>query len=110
MKKEAPIFVDAYRVALALERGLGQEAGPLAAALRSAALTLLQHITLALKGFDTAERLFEADEALIRVRLLLRLRIDVEQAERGLLLEASEHLVRVGKQLGGWRRSLSAQR
>ena len=105
MKKEAPIFVDAYRVALALERGMANDDGPLATRIRTSAIHVLESINWALRGYDVEERLFQADEELVRLRLLLRLRIDVEEVDRGLLLEASERLVDVGKQLGGWRRS-----
>ncbi|MEM7678311.1 MAG: hypothetical protein AAF449_20150 [Myxococcota bacterium] len=101
--KEAPIFIDAYQVALELAR-LKLEPPDTGAHARALAVELLEALTLALKGFDTPERLHDADVLLVRLRLTVRLLIDL--SDRPALIALTEPLDKIGRQLGGWRRHL----
>lgn len=51
------------------------------------------------------ERLEEADEALARLRLYLRLAVKWEWLSGGQYQHAAEMVVEIGKLLGGWKKS-----
>ena len=104
--KEAPLFVDASRLcAWVLER-LGKRDEVLARRLCSTALDLLEHLTLALKRRDREDRIEAADEDLIVLRVELRLAAATELLSERQMLFALEQADAIGRQLGGWRRSL----
>jgi hypothetical protein len=81
---------------------------PLGQPLLTLALDLLQTLTLALKGRDRDARIEEADELLIRLRVLLRLAVECGR----LTVEQYGHVLGrvddIGRQLGAWQRSLEA--
>ncbi|HIJ84437.1 MAG: hypothetical protein HW380_1496 [Magnetococcales bacterium] len=75
---------------------------PLPKRLQEGALRLVDHVVLALGGFDRRQRLTAADAELqtLRAHLFLALQLDLMEEERFLALaEATHH---VGRQLGGW--------
>jgi hypothetical protein len=113
--KEAPLFVDAYDLALDLCRHLqradveqwcraNQVLGQRAV---SSALDLVDRITLALKGFDRDDNAAAADESLAVLRVQLRLAMDLGLVERRQHLSLIERMDAIGRQLGGWRKSLN---
>lgn len=102
----APIFSDTFALCEWLLKHLEQRPGSLARHLCDNALSLLEAVTLAIKNRDREERLDIADERLIVLRIQLRL-----AASSGLLserrsLHALDLADRIGRQLGGWQRSL----
>ncbi len=106
--KAAPLYVDASRLcAWVLER-LGARDDVLARRLCATALDLLEHLTLALKNRGREERIDGADEDLIVLRLELRLAGTVGLLSESQVLFALEQADAIGRQLGGWRRSLGA--
>jgi hypothetical protein len=106
--KEAPLFSQAYDLhGWLLDRFEKVERHR---AVRAAVLDhsrrLLNAVSLALARFDTAERLIEADENATLLRVHLRLAADKDLLNDGQLLHANQELRDVGRQIGGWRKSL----
>jgi hypothetical protein len=102
----APLFVDCLALAGWLVARFEAAPGPLGQRLTDTALELLETVTLALKDRAKEERVEQADELLIRLRALLRVAV-----EGGLLTtDQYQHVVErvdaIGRQLGGWLRSL----
>ncbi len=106
--KAAPLYVDASRLCAWILQGLGKREEVLARRLCSTALELLEHLTLALKNRGREERIDGADEDLIVLRLQLRLAGTVDLLSESQVLFALEQADAIGRQLGGWRRSLGA--
>lgn len=106
MNERAPIFTAAYRLARWTLEALDERPGTLAPALCRRSLALLEALALALKDRDREVRLDEADEALIQLRLSLRLAADIGLIEERQLLHALALADDVGRQLGGWFRAL----
>ena len=73
--------------------------------IRQHSLNLLESITLALHGRDIDKYLDEADKIVIRLRILLRLMTELHPERQGFLLDMSQLLTQVGKQLGGWQKA-----
>jgi hypothetical protein len=106
--KAAPLYVDASRLCgWVLERVGGRE-DALARRLSATALDLLEHLTLALKNRSREERIESADEDLIALRVQLRLAGATGLLSEAQMLFALEQSDGIGRQLGGWRRSLGA--
>jgi len=106
--KQAPLFTDTLTLTEWLLGHFDREDSRLARRLCDNALGLLETLALALKDRLREERVDEADERLIALRLQLRLmgitgRLDDRQLLYGLQLTDQ-----IGRQLGGWRRSLQA--
>ena len=102
-----PLFRDSFAFAEWILGRLQQDPKPLARALCGHAIQLHEILTLALKDRYRDERIDEADELLVRIRLELRL-----AARVGVLQEAQAQFAlgeadRMGRQLGGWQRSLA---
>lgn len=104
--KPAPIFTDAFDLGTWLAQRLGPDAHPIALATFEDARRLLLAITLALKGRRRDDNIDEADERLIMLRVGLRLMAAAGLLEEAGLLHALEYADRIGRQLGGWQRSL----
>ena len=68
--------------------------------------TLIGGLTVALQGFDTHERVYEADEALALLRLHLRLAEEKRVLNLDQYVYAMESMDEIGRQLGGWRKSM----
>ena len=105
--QESPIFVDAFQVVLNIEKLSHREDGDLLNRVKCLSIDLLETLTLALKGFDCEQRLLQADETLVRFKLNVRLLIEAYPERRGFWLQISKQLVVIGKQLGGWQKSLN---
>jgi hypothetical protein len=110
MKDEnrAPLFTDTFSLCEWLLRHLDREQSSLARAVCDNALKLLEVITFALKNRLREERLDEADERLIALRMQLRLAGSIGLFNERQMLFALECSDRIGRQLGGWQRALDA--
>ncbi len=106
MSHEAPLFRDTFALCEWIQARLQNRPQPLARALCGNALRLLEAVTLALKKREREDRIEEADERLIALRLQLRLaaRLGLLEDRQGefALFEAD----RIGRQIGGWRKTL----
>jgi len=107
----APLYVKSYDLTLDLLTRcdkLPRQARPvLGARIQEAACTLLEQVSLALTFVEGREsRLLQADEALLSLRLSLRLAGDRQLLGAGELRFVHDRLDEVGRMLGGWRRSL----
>ena len=73
-------------------------------------LRLLDSVSLALGDFDRAGRLLDADAELRSLRTQILLAYELGMVEEDLFLALAEQCDRIGRQIGGWRRSLGALR
>jgi hypothetical protein len=103
--KQAPLFVDTFSLCQWLLQHLDQKPSVLSQTVCQSALGLLEAITLALKGRLREERVAEADERLITLRIQLRLAGAIGLFSEQQLLFALECADRIGRQLGGWQRT-----
>ncbi len=106
--KAAPIFGDANRLCAWLLEQLGQDDRVLARRICTTALELLEAVALAVKNRRREERIERADEALIALRIELRLAEATGLLAESQVLFALKQADGVGRQLGGWHRSLGA--
>ena len=102
----APLYVDSFALCEWLLGHFGDDPRCLPTALCQSALALFSSVTLALKGRRRDEHLEEADEHLIRLRAQLRLAHAVNVLSETQMLYALERAEVIGRQLGGWLRSL----
>lgn len=102
--KPAPLYRDTLALCGVLleETEAGTALGPLRRRLAEGAIRLLDEVTLALAGFDRAERLQAADAELCTLRAQLRLAVELELLEDESFLDLAEQADRVGRQVGGW--------
>ena len=68
--------------------------------------SLLENVALALSGHSTGDRVADADEDLVRLRLHLRLAAEKHLIDHRRLLYATEQMRDIGRQIGGWRKRL----
>jgi hypothetical protein len=104
--RRAPLFADTFALCEWLLGRLDGEPGVLAASVCRNALALLEAVALALKGQLREERLIEADERLVALRLQLRLAAATGRLSERQVLYALERADGIGRQVGGWRRAL----
>lgn len=104
--KAAPIFADTRRLCEWLLGHFDDHGGVLAPRICGTALDLLEAVTLALKNRSREEQIDRADEVLIHLRVVLRLAETTELLNEEQTLYALEQADQIGRQLGGWRRSL----
>ncbi len=104
--KQAPLFADAFALSEWLLRHVDGQTGVLARTLSQDALHVLDAVALALKGWSRPERLADADEHLILLRLHLRLAGATGLLAESQMLFALDCADRIGRQLGGWQRAL----
>ena len=103
----APIFTTAWDLCVwVVRKARAEPHDPLARALCTEALRLLDAVTLAVKNIDRETALLEADVILVRLRLRLRLAaetglFDERQAQYALGLSDD-----IGRQIGGWKKTL----
>jgi len=102
----APIYTDTFALCEWLFNHLDNEPGILARTLCHNALKLLEVIALALKDRERNERVDEADDRLLTLRLQLRLAGATGLLDEQQLLFALECADRIGRQIGGWQRAL----
>ena len=102
----APLFVDSMALNQWLLQKFDQTPGVLGPSLCRCALILIQAIALALRDRHQEEQIDLADEQLIRLRVLLRLAADGGRLNNAQYVYALDKVDAIGRQLGGWRRSL----
>ena len=107
---EPPLFVDAFELARWLLTLVHDDPRPLAVGICSAATELAERVALAAKGFDRAERLAEADELLVMLRLRVRWGTAVGVLTEAQALHAADRMLEIGRQIGAWRRYRNARR
>lgn len=109
--KDAPLYVEAHDLA----RWVSERAGAwadrggrhLAARVGDVACSLLEAVALALTfPVGRASHLAEADRAIVRLRVLLRLARELGYLSPGGLRFACERLQTAGRMVGGWRKRL----
>ena len=103
----APLFTAAWDLTVGIQQRLGGDASVLARSLCQEALALLDAVVLALKDIDRIDRLDQADVILIRLRLRLRLTLEAGLLEQGPVLFLLGQADDVGRQIGGWLKSLN---
>ena len=102
-RREATIYVDALRAATWILDNV--DAGnPLGRRIHDRMLALCEHVAVALADPHADAALHDADEALVRLRVLLRLAHHTAVLREDSFLHVSRELDLVGRQLGGWRR------
>jgi hypothetical protein len=106
MEHRAPIHADLVDLLDWLLNKFDKEEGVLPRRLCNGAIDLLQAVTLALKGRRQEENLYVADEQLIQVRILLRMACQQGYLEDRQLLHVLELTDSIGRQVGGWLRSI----
>ena len=105
----APIFVDARRLSgWLLSHFDHRQDSLLARRLSTTALDLLRAVTLALKNSAREDQIERADEELISLRIELRLAEEIGLLSEEQVLFALREADSIGRQLGGWSRSLGA--
>lgn len=102
----APIFVDTFDLCEWVLHHFSQREHPLSTRICSTSLDLLEAITLALKDRDRDLQLDRADQVLICLRAHVRLAESAGLLEERQGTYVFEHLDSIGRQLGGWLRSL----
>lgn len=106
MKKESPIFVKTYDMLRWLipetVKFPRQQRFVLAEALQRIALQFQEHIIDAAMAEDALPTLRQADVALIKLRLYLRLAHDLELLKFKQYEHAARLVDEVGRLLGGW--------
>lgn len=105
-QQHAPLYVDTFALCEWLLGHFGNDSRVLPKALCDCALALLEALTLALKGRRRDEHLEVADERLIWLRSQLRLAQALGYLDQRQLLHALERADGIGRQLGGWLRTL----
>ena len=103
---QAPLFVDALALAQWLLAHFETPGSPLESQLLTLATELLQVLTLALKNRCRDDRMEEADELLIRLRVLLRLAVESSRLTSDQYGHVLERVDVIGAQLGAWKKSL----
>lgn len=105
--KPAPLFTDTFALNQWLLGHFDAENSHLARRLCNTSLALLETITLALKNYLREERIIEADEQLIALRMQIRLAEACGALDERQLHHALDLTDRIGRQLGSWQRSLA---
>ncbi len=108
MSEPSPLYTDTFALCEWLLNHLDREPGVLAQTLCQTALTLLETIAFALKNRLRDERLDEADERLLALRLQLRLAGSTGLLTESQVLFALESANRIGRQIGGWQRVMDS--
>jgi hypothetical protein len=103
--KQAPLFVQSFELGSRVLREV-DGGGALGASLHRDTLALLDHVVLALKGFDREDHLDRADALATLLRVRLRLAVRVTLISEGLMLALTRELDEIGRQIGGWLRRL----
>jgi hypothetical protein len=107
----APIFTACWDLcAWLLQKARPQPHDLLAQSLAQEGLRLLDTMTLALKNIDREQALDEADVILLRLRLRLRLAVETELLDDRQGQYALQQTDDIGRQLGGWQKSLADAR
>lgn len=106
MHDPAPVLRDTWMLVDRLLNRFDQHADALSRRITERALDLLEQVTLALKAPAPTARIDEADECLAMLRMLLRLAAERGQIDDRQLMADLQIANDVGRQLGGWLKSL----
>ena len=101
-----PLYRDSGTLAEWILGRFQDDARPLGRRLCEQAIRLLELVVLALKGREREERIADAEERVICLRADLRIAAALGQLDDEQLLYALGLLDAIGRQLGGWARSL----
>ncbi len=101
-----PVLTDSHELARWLLGRLGERSDALSRAICDSVLRLLSDLALAARHRDLDGRLLDADDQLVILRTHLRLAMDVALLDERRGLFALEQADRIGRQIGGWMRSL----
>jgi len=106
--KKSPLYRDTFALCGVLQTTLekGHQHAPLRRRLAEGALRLLDHVTLAIHGFDSSERLNLADAELCTLRIHLTLALELGVIDEESFLGFTEQADVVGRQIGGWLKKL----
>ncbi len=106
MSCRAPLYTDAFELARWLAKHFADDPRPLARRICHTSLDLLEAVTLALGRQQREERVEQADESLAKLRTQLRLAAELGALSDRQLLHALGLADTIGRQLGGWLRSM----
>jgi hypothetical protein len=107
-RRPAPLYTDGFALCEWVLRHFGDAQDVLGRELAETALALLKAIVLALKSPQPEDHIEAADEHLIVLRTCLRLAHARGQLDEDQLLYALERADDIGRQIGGWLRSIEA--
>jgi hypothetical protein len=106
--RDAPLYVHSHDAARwVIQRALAfpPNSAPLAHRLTTSACDLLDSVALALTFPDRrSEHLRAADEAIVRLRVELRLAKDLALISAGGVRHVGSNLTAAGRMVGGWRK------
>lgn len=108
MREQAPILRDATRRHLWVHEKFERDTRPAPQHVCRLTLQLVDDLLRALTVGDPRQVLWQVDDTLVRLRYHLRLVREKGDLEEGGLLHALRLADDVGRQLGGWLRSLDA--
>jgi hypothetical protein len=107
----APLYSDGFALCAWLHGRLGERADELSRTVCRTALALLGYLVLALKapadGGARDAHIADADQSLVLLRVHIQLAESTDAITQDQSLHALEIADRIGRQLGGWRRSLA---
>ena len=102
---EAPLYVQSHAVALWLISNPPAR-GPLEKHIHGLALHLVDHVILALKGFDRDRNIEDADASAVLLRAHLKLALDAGLIDDRQFLYITDEIISIGRQIGGWQRKI----
>ena len=106
--RDAPLYVESYDLSRDLmDRATRKPADLYLKEATPLALEILDRVSLALTFPDRRVPLLrQADEAVVRLRMRLRLAIEAGSLSSGAFRKLSGQLLAIGRMLGGWQRRL----
>ena len=107
MNPRAPLYTDAYDLVVWLLNHLDERQDGLSRETCRTGLELLDHVVFALKTSERWEHLADADGALLKLRQRIRLIEGRGIFDERQALHALSLCERIGRQIGGWQRSLA---
>jgi hypothetical protein len=102
----APLYTDCLALAEWLLGHFQEDERVLPRELCTLGLALLDAVVLALKERESEAQIEQADTLLLRLRMRLRLTPALHLLEERQMLHGLERADAIGRQLGGWLRSL----
>ncbi len=106
MNPRAPLYTDSYDLAAWLLKHLDERHSTVAGEICRLCLRLLDAVVLALKDRERWERLDEIDETLLRLRQRIRFAESIGLFDERQSLHALGLCDGIGRQVGGWIKSL----
>ena len=105
---QTPLFRDAWRLVTWIQAAFDRDPRPLARRVCGLSLDLMESVTLALAWGDGGSHLERADDRLRALRVFLRMSRERGMLDERQLVHALSLADPVGRQIGGWIRSLGA--